>query len=913
MKRCMRIVVTGVCGLLGVSGAASAAEPMLDFVPNARVEMAQNQYSSLTNLTLSAWIKTSVRPAPANSYGAIAGRGHLTANNGFGLFVGGDGKLYFQTRSGATQVNAITDYPFDNVWHHVAGVRDGNVTRLYLDGNMTNEVAGALNTFYTAGVAFALGMRQQPSTGVWSFPFSGTISDVQLWDHARSGEQIRTDMFRRLAGTETGLAGYWPLNEGGGITARDLTPTAQNGACVNTFWSSDVVLGGMLSTASGYLGHWPFTLGDWETGSTRVTDSNWVAVSSFPVPSGYNAYQLGASGASSSATNGWLSANVFPAQASLEASAGRASVYAWFTNTTASVPLRRSTASIMYLPENAALDFRAVAYTRVTMTTNLYPSLVNLTLSAWVKTAVRPAPGRWAALAGRGSIVGVNGFGLYLDGTDGKVYFQTRTSATAYSASTAYPFDGAWHHVAGVREGTVTRLYLDGVLMSAVANSIPSIYTAGIAFGLGMREYNGVWGYPYDGFMAEVRLWNQARSTTQIQAEMFQCLAGTETGLVGYWPLTEGTGTAVTDRTDAGNDGLCVNDPRWMTDEGVESLLPVSRDPALPGAWPFTLADLNTSDTRLTDSNKVNVASFPIPQGYNAYQFHLSGGLMEVNPANWVSTNTAPGMLSLTVPTAGGCSCAYAWFTNTAATVPLRRAGAAITYAPGDPGLNFSPTLSRVQMGAVVIPDLTNLTLSVWLKTAVPPAFNSYHALAGQGYLAPSHGFGLYLNGADGKVYFQTRTNETIVQASAPYPFDGAWHHVAGVREGDVTRLYLDGDMVSEAAGALPSLSADSLAFGLGARHAKDGWSFYYPGVMTEVRLWSYARSVKEIRSDRYYRLEGDEAGLIGYWPLDEGEGQRAYDRTVGGNNGALFGPEWEFTADFIRDKPPQGTLIKVR
>jgi len=74
----------------------------------------------------------------------------------------------------------------------------------------------------------------------------------------------------------------------------------------------------------------------------------------------------------------------------------------------------------------------------------------------------------------------------------------------------------------------------------------------------------------------EVRIWNVARTQTEIQAAMNRKLAGDETGLVGYWDFDEGQGQVVSDLSISGNRGRLGRlpfpddaDPRWVG-SGIE-------------------------------------------------------------------------------------------------------------------------------------------------------------------------------------------------------------------------------------------------------------------------------------------------------------------------------------------------------
>jgi hypothetical protein len=51
--------------------------------------------------------------------------------------------------------------------------------------------------------------------------FRGDIDDVRFWGRARTEEEIRADMDRSLAGTESGLIACWNLDEGTGQRAYD--------------------------------------------------------------------------------------------------------------------------------------------------------------------------------------------------------------------------------------------------------------------------------------------------------------------------------------------------------------------------------------------------------------------------------------------------------------------------------------------------------------------------------------------------------------------------------------------------------------------------------------------------------------------------------------------------------------------
>ncbi len=65
----------------------------------------------------------------------------------------------------------------------------------------------------------------------------------------------------------------------------------------------------------------------------------------------------------------------------------------------------------------------------------------------------------------------------------------------------------------------------------------------------------------FRGNLAEVRIWNSLRTAQSIWETYDVPLRGDEPGLVGYWPLKDGSGAPVSDRTKYQWDGLLTGDP----------------------------------------------------------------------------------------------------------------------------------------------------------------------------------------------------------------------------------------------------------------------------------------------------------------------------------------------------------------
>ena len=71
----------------------------------------------------------------------------------------------------------------------------------------------------------------------------------------------------------------------------------------------------------------------------------------------------------------------------------------------------------------------------------------------------------------------------------------------------------------------------------------------------------------------EVRVWNVVRSPAEIATSWNRRLAGTESGLVAYYPMQEGTGTTTADSSGHGYTAALVNHVLWNTkDDSVGPL-----------------------------------------------------------------------------------------------------------------------------------------------------------------------------------------------------------------------------------------------------------------------------------------------------------------------------------------------------
>ncbi|MEY2409881.1 MAG: hypothetical protein QOF48_2551, partial [Verrucomicrobiota bacterium] len=100
-----------------------------------------------------------------------------------------------------------------NQWLHVAAVSGKDGMKLYVNGQLLGENRDT-NSFSTAST----GRHNYLGRGNWTLgqpsdDLLGELDEVRVWSAARTAEQIRANMFRRLKGDEQDLVGLWNFDD----------------------------------------------------------------------------------------------------------------------------------------------------------------------------------------------------------------------------------------------------------------------------------------------------------------------------------------------------------------------------------------------------------------------------------------------------------------------------------------------------------------------------------------------------------------------------------------------------------------------------------------------------------------------------------------------------------------------------
>ncbi len=154
---------------------------------------------------------------------------------GYAISVQGDARIHFFLGCGSSSspcngssFGINTGYTISiATWHHITIVKRGTTMELYDNGNLAASATIPIGVrTLTSSEQIQIGRRYNDNV---CCNHDGQIDEVRIWNVARTQAQIRDNMCRQLTGAETGLVGYWNMNEGTGNTVNDLTTNNNHG------------------------------------------------------------------------------------------------------------------------------------------------------------------------------------------------------------------------------------------------------------------------------------------------------------------------------------------------------------------------------------------------------------------------------------------------------------------------------------------------------------------------------------------------------------------------------------------------------------------------------------------------------------------------------------------------------------
>ena len=407
----------------------------------------------------------------------------------------------------------------------------------------------------------------------------------------------------------------------------------------------------------------------------------------------------------------------------------------------------------------------------------------------------------------------------------------------------------------------------------------------------------------FGGAMDAVRFFNAPRSQADIAATRYTMVsAANEPSLVASWRFSEGAaavGAAVLDdvsgRVALLGDGAIGEQPSWLRSpfplagsvvvaEAVEGLAVAVTLPLLfpaSGGTDLAAATAQAAEFTITVSAVPTVGLLRQPGGGDV----IAVAGTEVTGSLVSATSALPAFFAVSVALVYEAAVGV---TDVSAPIGTLRytasdsAGALVTAEAGEVVLwvmpNTVPTVGRAfalhfdgsetyaDLAHVVMPN--SFTVEFWVKPDdVRDGMCMVCKHTGSGSNIVLIGYfndGMYVN-LRGKTFAAGTKIATLHHVAVAFAED------AGGASTTVT-VYRDGDVLWST--VLASVADDvvtSRPWVLGMEWDRDEPSDHFVGVIDEIRMWDYARSQAQVQADRMATLAGDEAGLLGYWRLDDG------------------------------------------
>lgn len=573
--------------------------------------------------------------------------------------------------------------------------------------------------------------------------------------------------------------------------------------------------------------------------------------------------------------------------------------------------------------------------------TNSLTGTNKITVEAWVKPTTTSGLGAIVGNYATGG--GTMQFLLRRDGTNFTFWRNSGTFANVTSVATVTL--NQWTHLAGTYDGSVLTIYVNGVASGTAAatgnyvNTVNNVWIGG---------ENAAAGEYFQGDIDEVRIWNRVLCLGEILNNKNGPIPTTNSGLMANYHFNQGvaggsnpTVTTLVDDSGNGINGAINNTTltgatsNWVgsgsyPDNG--SLAPfVSPNISIAGtntvcsgsSATLTASGANTYTWVSGPSTAANVISPTVTTTYSVTGTNSLGCVSNMAQQT-VSVNTLP---SVTVNSGSICSGFSFTMTPTGASTYSYSSGSAIV----SPTTTTSYTVTGTDAVGCSADAVANVTVNICaaaealnfvstspgdkviLPTALTTTFSTINQITVEAWVKPtsSSGLGCIIGNystPNNQMQFLLRrelgTNYRFWvgnSASATYtsvvsstsPTLNVWQHVAGVWNGTVASIYINGVLSGTASITYPSFGATSNSITIGGNGINENFN----GDIDEVRIWNRPLCQGEIVNNMNGEIATNASGLVANYHFNQGLASQSNlsittlnDATSNANNGTLTG-----------------------
>jgi hypothetical protein len=449
----------------------------------------------------------------------------------------GDGSSWGSGNSGLRTFNY--NYAVGK-WVHIAITYNGTACTVYANGVSLGTQTTTINNpmLFNTGSYIKIGSVQ----GVQFF--NGNIDEVRFWSTTRTATDIQNNFRDTVASNSAGLFAYYRFDAGtaAGTNTGITTLVNEVGSGLTGTLNGFALTGSTSNWVESYAMAIPTA-----TAATSITTTgftaNWTAPTRGTVDNGYRVEVSTSASFATQIAGSPFTVNSGTSQTITGLSSGTTYYYRVAADKTSvtgqggySNTMSLTTIALLFAPGNT-LSFDGVndfAETPVVGSGNIVTN--NYTVEAWLLP--KHATNTMCFLSTRENqeytfdIKLTGGNQIIVDCGNGISSFGAGSHYFNYNYSI-----NKWMHVAAVVNPTTVSLYVNGVLVGAepIGPITPVLFTIQSTIKIGAVQ--GI--QHFNGNIDEVRIWNTARTQSQIQTSLYDTVATNSIGLYAYFRFDE--------------------------------------------------------------------------------------------------------------------------------------------------------------------------------------------------------------------------------------------------------------------------------------------------------------------------------------------------------------------------------------
>ncbi|MEM9216687.1 MAG: LamG-like jellyroll fold domain-containing protein [Cyanobacteria bacterium P01_F01_bin.150] len=420
------------------------------------------------------------------------------------------------------------------------------------------------------------------------------------------------------------------------------------------------------------------------------------------------------------------------------------------------------------------------------------------------------------------------------------------------------------NHLAMTYDGSSLNTYLNGQLIivqsiSSQATTTSSAWQGAWLRNLFLMEF-------MDGYVQEVRQWNQVRTQAQIQST--SSVSNGDSGLVGYWRYSEGmltpqsgTGPTITyfwvrqiTATQPTLTGIQLALQVTVQGQSQPISIPFPATPGLPQAGQTSVYTLPASLFGQTIEQSA-IQSVAIALTSTSSSLPTCSWLPQ---ELWVTSLNSDGQYTVLTGDPN-------WSASTTRTFSNQQSVQTLTAVPTDAPLSsmmltvdtVNETLFGSGESGLSFGGGAAFTLEMWVNAAVGTPDSLLAILLGT---STASNYALLMNAAGQVLLSSTiQSDDGAITTTVP---SQTFNHLAVTYDGNSVVTYVNGQ-------AIITQQMSTLSQGIWLRNLL--LMEFLDGGIKEVRQWSMARTQAQIAAEMGQRMEGLGNGLVGYWWFSAG------------------------------------------